>query len=270
MDHVGVPLSWKVPIQYSLHSIQASIWVAITQLFKFILFGTGFFLLPVSQVSLFIRSALLSENSRLSPSPPEPPNATSRDLDAHNPVNIPDIEILAVPVNLNPATTFTTREGVFSLLTILVQPKSTGSVRLSSSNPRARPVVDLGTLSAPEDISILRKGLKFALELSKILEASKWAEMQPFELPSSSSDESLDQWVRKTAQTEFHYSSTCKMAPEHEGGVVDEQLRVYEIQNLRVADASVFPSILATHTQAPTVAVAEKCADMVKKMKATI
>jgi len=267
MDHIGVPLSWKVPLSDSLHAIQASFWVAIIQFMQYLLFGTGFFLLPVARIVLLVRTTLLSRNSCLAASAPEPPSTISPELDAHNPVNIADVEIIPVPLNLNPATTFTTREGIFSFLCILVQPKSTGSVRLNSADPRTRPVVDLGTFTAPEDVVVLRKALKLALALACQMRAEGWNVMQDYELPSCEEDNVLDQFIRGAAQTEFHYSSTCRMAPENgtRPGVVDDELRVHGVEGLRVADASVFPSILATHTQAPVVAVAEKCADMVKR-----
>ena len=271
MDHIGVPLSWKVPLSDSLHAIQASVWVAILQFIQYLLFGTGFFLLPVSQISLFVRTNLLSPTSSLSTSVPDPSSIISPELDAHNPVNIADVEIIPIPLNLNPATAFTTQEGIFSFLCILVQPKSTGSVRLNSPDPRMRPLVDLGAFTAPEDVAVLRKALKLALALAREMGAQGWNVKQDYELPSSEEENVLDEFIRSTAQTEFHYSSTCRMAPENgiRPGVVDDELKVHGVQGLRIADASVFPNILATHIQAPVVAVAEKCADMVKRAHAT-
>jgi choline dehydrogenase len=130
-----------------------------------------------------------------------------------------------------------------------------------------RPAVDIGTLTAPEDVGILRKAVKLALALAHEMRVEGWTVMQDYELPSSEEDGVLDEFIRSTAQTEYHYSSTCRMAPENDirPGVVDDELRVHGVEGIRVADASVFPSILATHTQAPVVAVAEKCADMVKR-----
>ncbi len=80
-------------------------------------------------------------------------------------------------------------------------------------------------------------------------------------------DESVDDFVRKKSQTVYHYTSTCRMAPENDPqpGVVDDELRVHGVENLRVADASIFPNMLATHMQAPTVMVAERCADFIRR-----
>jgi choline dehydrogenase-like flavoprotein len=88
----------------------------------------------------------------------------------------------------------------------------------------------------------------------------------PDNCPDSDDDATLDKFIRRRNRTTYHYSSTCRMAPEDDvdgGGAVDNQLRVHGVENLRVADASIFPNVPGTHLQAPTVAVAEKCADMI-------
>jgi choline dehydrogenase-like flavoprotein len=84
-------------------------------------------------------------------------------------------------------------------------------------------------------------------------------------VPESASDEALDGFIKRDVDTVYHYSSTCRMAPENDMGVVDDELRVHGVRNLSIADASVFPSILACHLQAPVVMVGERCADFLKK-----
>ena len=82
-------------------------------------------------------------------------------------------------------------------------------------------------------------------------------------VPTSDSDKDIDNFIKKECRSAFHYSSTNRMAPENEGGVLDNYLQVHGVKGLRVADSSTFPHILSTHLAAPTVAVAEKCSDMV-------
>ena len=84
---------------------------------------------------------------------------------------------------------------------------------------------------------------------------------------SKLSDSQLEAYIRKNAQTLYHPTCTARMAPLEDGGVVDPRLRVHGIKGLRVADASVFPEIVGAHTMAPTVMVAEKCADLIKGSK---
>lgn len=91
--------------------------------------------------------------------------------------------------------------------------------------------------------------------------------LKDWECPRGDDDVTLDKFIRRRNRTAFHYSSTCRMALKEDasdgGGVVDEELKVFGVLGLRVADSSVFPWVLRTHLQAPTVCVAEKCAEMV-------
>ena len=83
------------------------------------------------------------------------------------------------------------------------------------------------------------------------------------------SDADIEALVRERVETVYHPTSTCRMAPEAEGGVVDDELRVYGVEGLRVADASIFPTIPATHLQAPTAMVASRCADFLIKARSS-
>lgn len=91
------------------------------------------------------------------------------------------------------------------------------------------------------------------------------------QMPGGEDPDSLDQFIRGHNRTTYHYSSTCRMGSREDapdgGAVVDAQLKVFGINGLRVADSSVFPEILGTHLQAPTVMVAEKCADAILNPK---
>lgn len=159
---------------------------------------------------------------------------------------------------------FEKTRGVYSFLNILLSPKSKGSVRLTSRDPSSPAAIDLGYFSDIQDFAPLRASLKLTLRMRDEMRKQGY-QLVDWQVPASESDEDLDAWIRKRNRTTYHYSSTCRMAPEHDpegGGVVDDELRVYGVRNLRIADSSIFPWIPRTHIQAPTVAVAEKCADM--------
>lgn len=163
---------------------------------------------------------------------------------------------------------FDKSRGVYSFLNVLLRPESKGTVRLSSSDPSADLIIDPQYLTNSADLVPLRAALRLTLLIKKRMQALKypiedWTDWAP--LPDAN-DAELDAYIRKNNRTTYHYSSTCRMAPEDDpngGGVVDNELRVYGVAGLRVADSSIFPRVLATHLQAPTVVVAEKCADMV-------
>jgi choline dehydrogenase-like flavoprotein len=79
------------------------------------------------------------------------------------------------------------------------------------------------------------------------------------------SDAGLEEWIRGAASTLYHPAGSCRMGRREEGGVVDEELRVYGVQGLRVVDASVMPVLPASHTMTTVYAVAERAADIIKR-----
>ena len=160
-------------------------------------------------------------------------------------------------------------KGIFSLLAALLQPKSSGSVKLANRNPRARPDIDLGFLTNPADYEVLRKAVRLCLRLGEELRRLGYP-LKELSVPTSQSDADLDSFIRDHLRTSYHYTSTCRMGPADDTSrmsVVDAQLRVHGIQNLRIADCSIFPDVPATHTMAPVVLVAEKCADLIRSAR---
>lgn len=153
-------------------------------------------------------------------------------------------------------------QGGLTFFCVLLRPKSFGTVRLASSNPREDPVVDMNYLDDKRDLETLRIALKFARRLKDEMAHQNYS-IDSHIAPRSENDDDLDDFIRRRSWTTNHYTSTCKMALESEGGVVDDRLRVHGVQGLRIADASIFPSMLSTHPAAATVAIAGKCADMI-------
>ena len=136
-------------------------------------------------------------------------------------------------------------------------------MRLASTDPRANPLVDLNCLATEGDRKTMRTAVRFSLQLKKEL-AARGYDITDAIVPGPT-DADVDEFIQQECMSALHYSSTCRMAPESEGGVVDDRLRVHGVRNLRVADSSIFPNILSAHLAAPTVVVAEKCAEMVKE-----
>ena len=157
--------------------------------------------------------------------------------------------------------------GTYSFLNVLLAPHSRGTVRLSSADPRAPLVIDPAYLSNPADLAPLRAALRLSLRLRDALRARGYA-LRDATVPEGEGDADLDAWIRRANRTTYHYSSTCRMGRRDDGewdggAVVDERLRVHGVRGVRVADSSVFPWVPRTHTQAPSVMVAEKCAEMI-------
>lgn len=140
----------------------------------------------------------------------------------------------------------------------LQQPFSRGSIQAVSSSIFDAPLANPRSMENPLDISIAVEAIRFA---RTILQTQALAPLHPVETRPGAgvtSDEDLATYVTSVATPAFHAAGSCKMAAREDGGVVDTQLRVHDVANLRVVDASVMPFLPAAHPQRTVYALAEK------------
>lgn len=178
-------------------------------------------------------------------------------------LEIPDIQITFVPgLNLETTRGGQGRHG-YLINFYQLRPESRGRVALASADPDAAPAIDPGYLSAPADRRCLRDGTRLARRIGETapLAARKAGDLSPTQ-GDLATDEGIDAWIRQGANTIFHPVGTCRMGADP-GSVVDGDLRVRGVGALRVADASVMPTIVGGNTSAPTMMIAEKAADMI-------
>ena len=148
---------------------------------------------------------------------------------------------------------------------ILLKPHSRGTISLSSPDPMAKPVIDPKYLSDPDgaDRAAMMSGLRIT---AKIAEAPALKDvLGKVARPLGAHDtreETLDKALRTCSQTLYHPVGTCRMGTDT-ASVVDPQLRVRGVDGLRVADASVMPTIIRGHTHAPAVLIGEKAAELI-------
>jgi choline dehydrogenase-like flavoprotein len=143
----------------------------------------------------------------------------------------------------------------------VLRPKSRGSVRLASRDPRAAPLIDPNFLGEEDDLRDLVAGVKTAREIMDGEPLRPYRNGEMYTGGARSEDELAD-WIRRRADTLYHPVGTCRMGVD-EGAVVDPQLRVRGVEGLRVADASVMPTLIGGNTNAPAIMVGEKAADLV-------
>ena len=138
-----------------------------------------------------------------------------------------------------------------------------GQVQLRSSNPADPILFDGGFLSHPDDLETLLRGLKWARKIlrSPALQAYVTEELGP-SADEHVSDDVLREWILARCKTVYHPAGTCKMGVD-DMAVVDTQLRVHGVAGLRVADASIMPTLPSGNTNAPCIMIGERCAEFI-------
>ncbi|KAG8828463.1 hypothetical protein FRC17_007521 [Serendipita sp. 399] len=143
-------------------------------------------------------------------------------------------------------------------------PMSRGSVKINGTNPFQAPIIAANYLNTDSDWAILRAGVRY---LRRVAATEPLASLIVEEVrpgPQAQTDQQIDAFLYEAASTQYHPASTSSMLPLEKGGVVDPSLRVYNTLGLRVIDSSVIPIGMCAHLMAPTYAIAEKGAAMIK------
>ena len=197
--------------------------------------GEGLFASPMAEGGAFFRST---------PDQPRP------DLQIHFVVGIVDQHMRRLHL----------ADG-FSAHVCVLRPKSRGNVALHSANPADPPRIDPAFLSHPDDLAVLMQGARITEAMLESPALAPWKGKRLY--PHDGSDRGLEAAIRAHADTIYHPVGTCRMGQD-DMAVTDPALRVPGMQGLRVVDASVMPALIGGNTNAPTLMIAERAADLIR------
>ena len=252
----------KHPLPGVGKNLQDHVWSGISSLSTI---QTGNSLLKPINMAKAVVQHLFTNSGPLSNSPIE----ANAFLKSHPTLTRPDIQFHFVPLGISDdystdlynLKTFTTIDG-FSILAILIRPESRGYIGLRSSKPTDPPIIHPNVLSAPKDLEVLLTALKKAIEVMNADSLKEYL-IDGISFPKELQDEALLIHIKKSLETLYHPVGTCKMGKDSMA-VVDDCLRVHGVKCLRVVDASIMPSIVSGNTNAATIMIGEKGADLIK------
>ena len=144
-----------------------------------------------------------------------------------------------------------------------LRPRSRGTVRLATNDPTAAPLIDPNYWADPYDRDMSIRGLKLAREMMQQSALKPYVMAERLPGPDVLSEQDYFNYACKNAKTDHHPAGTCRMGADMEA-VVSPRLKFNGIEGLRIADASIMPNVVSSNTNAPTIMIAEKAADMIR------
>jgi choline dehydrogenase-like flavoprotein len=181
---------------------------------------------------------------------------------------VPDIQFLSIPWAYpepnddGPEDPVISKEHSFTILPGLIYPKSRGEVRLRTTDPFESPDIDPQYCADDDDMKTLVRAFEMARDIAASKPLAPYLRGEATPGPSTKTDAEIRAAIRLYAKTIYHPVGTCKMGLDA-ASVVDPELRVRGVEGLRVADASIMPSIVGGNTNAPSIMIGEKAADLI-------
>ena len=178
----------------------------------------------------------------------------------------PDLKLAFIPLGLDGETVAAISIGqhAFSTHANLMRPTSRGRLSLHSADPNDYPHLLFNYLATPDDMTTLVMALKLVREVYAQPALSQFCGDELCPGPGVDTDAEIEAWVRDNVGTSYHPTSTCRMGPATNSmAVVDPELRVHGVDNLRVVDASIMPDLVSGNTNAPSIMIGEKGADLI-------
>ena len=235
-DHYSPRMKWTVPAALGVtHNDKGRGLGLVWQALKYGLTHKGLLGLPASPIRAYVR--------------------TRAGLDA------PDAAISWIPFLADPNFKLAKQSGITAIMNIL-RSESTGSIHVTSKQPQTPPAVRFNFMTAQLDREVTLEAMRIT---RRIMTAPAMREIATDEMAPGvniQADDELLDWVKRNAETTYHPVGTCKMGADPMA-VVDDQLRVHGMEGLRVADASIMPTLTSGNTNAPSIMIGEKASRMI-------
>jgi choline dehydrogenase len=149
-----------------------------------------------------------------------------------------------------------------------LRPESRGTLEIKSPDPAAAPAIQPNFLEREADVRTMLDGMKLIRRFAAAPALSRWIKAEHDPGPACASDDDLVDFLRNKGFTVYHPAGTCRMGRDADA-VVDPELRVHGVANLRVVDASIMPAVTSGNTNAPVIMIAEKTADAILGRRAS-
>jgi choline dehydrogenase len=237
-DHYGPTLKWTFKRKGFSLSDRGRGWKLLREMVRYVIFRTGFISQSIATLRVYTRS--------------------------HEDVDQADIGLLINPFLLeieNQKRRISRVDGFF-IYAQVQRPESTGSIHIETRDPSAPPAIRYSFLATEKDRRTAVAAVRRAREIVAVGPIADVIAQEILPGLEVQTDEAILEFIRNTGATTFHLVGTCKMGRDGMS-VVDERLRVHGIDGLRVADASIMPTIVSGNTSVPCIMIGEKCADMV-------
>ena len=177
----------------------------------------------------------------------------------------PDIQMHLVPYAVkNPKKRQLHEWAGMTISVYQLRPESLGSIHIRSANPHDQPAIRFNFLADPVDQRTMIDGFRMIRGIANAPPMDKFRGPEHSPGIEVDTDEQILDWIRRNSETAYHPIGTCRMGPQA-NCVVDDQLRVHGLSNLRIADASIFPTMPSGNTNAPSIMVGEKCAELISQ-----
>jgi choline dehydrogenase len=235
-DHYSPRMKWTIPARLGMtYNDRAKGVGMVWQALRYAFANKGLLSMPASPIRAYVR--------------------TRPGLDA------PDAAISWIPFLSNPNFTLSKTSGITGITNIL-RSESTGSIHVTSNAPNKPPAVKFNFMTARLDQEVTIEAMRIARRIMGAPTMQGIVESEIMPGPNIQSDDEMLDWIKKNAETTYHPVGTCKMGSDPMA-VVDDRLRVHGIAGLRVADASIMPTLTSGNTNAPSIMIGEKASRMV-------